>query len=80
MQKKKVHDSDKFYSYILHHGGGDKIPILVFYQDGNVEQMRDALKLEVVDLLPLPPHTDMIQNKLSSVIMKAEKLNPMVES
>lgn len=69
MQKKIMHDSDKFYQYILNMGGGSKIPILAVCKEGNLEQMRSAMELELFSLLLLPAPEDTIQYRLSQAIL-----------
>ena len=72
MQKKRMEDSDAFYRFLVENGAGEEIPILAFCQDGNLQQMRDALELQITDLLSLPPHIDILQHKIAAAIMKAD--------
>ncbi|MDD3222561.1 MAG: EAL domain-containing protein [Lachnospiraceae bacterium] len=69
-EKKVMKDSDKFYQYILEHGGGTIIPILAVYREGSMEQLREAMELNVFDIFTLPPQMDVIQRRLSRAIMR----------
>lgn len=69
IQKRIMADSDEFYQYILEQGGGDIIPIVAICKEGDMDSLREAMKLHVQDVLTLPPQMDMIQRRLSKRIM-----------
>lgn len=84
MQKKAEIDSDEFYRFIIENGGGVSIPILAFCRDGDVEQIREALKLNIMDILALPPQIDVLQHKITAAIANASigrlcAMNPIRE-
>ncbi|NCB92127.1 MAG: EAL domain-containing protein [Clostridia bacterium] len=69
VQKRSMHDSDDFYQYILEHGGGTSIALLAVCKEGDMEALRAALELEIQDVLTLPPQLDVIQKKLSRILL-----------
>ena len=75
MQKKVEEDADAFYEYLVQNGGGEQIPILAFCRDGNMEQLREALCLKIMDVITLPPHIDILQHKLAAAILRADIVN-----
>ncbi len=69
MQKKTKGDSVEFYQYILANGGGKKFPLLAACKEGDMHQLRQALELDIVDVLYLPPQIDVIRRRLAQAIM-----------
>lgn len=68
-QKKIMEDSDEFYQYVLEQGGGDTIPIIAVCKEGDMNAVKEALKMKIQDILTLPPQIDVIQRRLSRTIM-----------
>ncbi len=68
MEKQKLGDSEAFYQFILQQGGGETIPIIAVCQEGYLEQLQNALQLEIADIITLPPQADVIQRRLSKLL------------
>lgn len=69
MHQRRPKCSDGCYQYILSQDGGRRIPIIAVCQDGNMEQFRQALTLDIQDMITLPPQSDVIQRQLSRTIL-----------
>lgn len=69
MQAKTKMNLDEIYQFLLTQGGGRSIPLLAVCREGNMKQLAQALELEVLDILTIPPQADMIQRRLSRSIM-----------
>lgn len=72
MQKKVEKDSKEFYDYIVEHGGGKTTPILAFCKEGNMQQVKQATELDIMDILFLPPHIDIVRHRLSAAITRGQ--------
>lgn len=71
MRQKTSFDPADAYQYLLTQGGGTQIPILAVCQDGDMQQFRKALELNVHDVLTMPPQGDVIQRRLSRALILA---------
>lgn len=65
-------DSAEFYQLIEENGGGKHIPILGVCEEGNMNQLSEAIELGVSDILTMPPQMDVIQRKISKAILNCE--------
>lgn len=73
MQKKVLEDANEFYQYILGQGGGTKIPLLAICKEGNIKQIKEAMKLKINDLITEPLQIDVVQRRISKALMMAEE-------
>lgn len=70
IEKKIASDADKFYNYIIEQGGGKHILIIPVFRDGNMDQLKEAMKLDLFDVISMPPRNDILQRKLSRALMQ----------
>ena len=65
--------SKEAYQYILEQGGGKTIPLLAISSEGDMQNLREALKLDIYDILMLPPQLGVIGRILSRTIMEVNE-------
>ncbi|NCC01844.1 MAG: diguanylate cyclase [Clostridia bacterium] len=67
--KRDKEDAEEFLACIRENGGGTQIPLIGVTEEGNMEQLREALDIGVFDIITWPPQMDVIQRKLSKAIL-----------
>lgn len=70
VEKQVEPDADAFHQYILSHGSTARV--IAVFREGNIEQLRKAVQMDVFDVISIPPQNDMIQRKLSRALMVQE--------
>ena len=71
----RLQDEEEFYTSLVQYGGGVTVPVLAAYREGNMEALREAMALNVQDILPLPLQMSIVVRRLSRAI-KAELNGP----
>ncbi|MDD3617594.1 MAG: EAL domain-containing protein [Lachnospiraceae bacterium] len=65
---------EEFYQYIEANGCGTTIPVLAICKLGEIDQVRQAVSRHISDLIPMPIQPDLLQARLSLVIMKKKNI------
>lgn len=69
MQNNHLYDFELMYEYVSENGGGDVIPVVAIYSEGNMDQLGQALKMRLYDIITYPPHLNAVQRSLSRCIL-----------
>ena len=75
MSKENEEDAQDFKDFIVNRVQKDNIPVLAFCSEGNIEQMRNAINLNVMDIMALPPHMDIVQRRILNAVNQCETNN-----
>lgn len=67
--------SDEFCRFIRDQGGTRRIQLIAIYREGNMEQLHEAMRLEAQDIISLPPQIDVIQRRLSRILIDLREAN-----
>lgn len=57
--------SNEFYQLLLTFGAGRKIPLFALYQEGRLDQLKEAIDLQIYDVIPVPIQIDVVQSRIS---------------
>lgn len=68
-------DSKQFEHYIKEQVGKRSIQLIAVGQEGNMTQLRNALDFGVNDILAWPLQVDIVQRKISKLILKETKID-----
>ncbi len=69
MEMKIADDSDEFYNFIISNTAGKNINIIPIFREGDMNQLREALKLNLFDIISFPPYDDVVRRKISLALM-----------